>query len=345
MSAGRPSCWTCLVAFLAIIGVVWSPKRAEAQGIGLTSDTARVTHVAIVVRDIEHSAQASADLVGIDVPAIHSTEGDRGVGSARVAQLRLSNIIIELVQPVGDRQSTYRDLLETRGPGVHHIGLDVRIGDAPLSLTEQSNRLERLGGKVVASGDDFAFFDLTPPLGLKVEAMAPERLARLYGGHAAEPGDTVRPDQLAGPACVTHIGLVVHDIEQSRQVYADLIGVDVPPIQRFDAATGPGEYTIFALTNVSIELIQQVGDSPGTYVDFLNTHGVRVHHLGLHLGGADHSLSKPEQVAWFERHGGRVVVDAGRFAYVDLTPQLGLSVEAMSRAGQERVYPHHCPVP
>ena len=58
--------------------------------------------------------------------------------------------------------------------------------------------------------------------------MAPELLARLYGGHAADPGDTVRSDQLAGPACVTHIGLVVRDIEQSRQVYADLIGVDVP---------------------------------------------------------------------------------------------------------------------
>ena len=278
---GRHSCWTGLLAIPLVIGIgiesgsgiASSPERAETQAVAQANGEARVTHIGIVVRDIERSAQAYADLVGIDIPAIHSTEAESGVGQARFTRLRLSNITIELLQPVGGGASTYRDFLETRGQGVHHIGFHLASRNASLSLTEQSSRLERRGGNVVASGNGFEYVDLTPQLGLMVETMAPELLDALYGASATEPARVVGSDQLGHSTCVTHIGLVVRDIEQSRKAYADLIGVDVPPIQQFDAASGPAEYAIFNLNNVSIELIRQIGDGPGTYVDFLDSHG------------------------------------------------------------------------
>ena len=344
---GRPSRWTGLLALPLIvgsgIGIASSSERAEAQAVAQANGEVRVTHIGIVVRNIEHSAQAYADLVGINVPPIHSTEAESEVGQAKFTRLRLSNITIELLQPVGGGASLYRDFLETRGQGVHHIGFHLPSRDGNLSLTEQSSRLERHGGTVVSSGHGFEFVDLTPQLGLMVETMAPEMLDALYGASAAEPARMVDSDRLGRSTCVTHIGLVVRDIEQSREAYADLIGVDVPPIQQFDAASGPAEYAIFNLNNVSIELIRQIGDGPGTYVDFLETHGQRVHHIGLHLRGANQSLSMPEQIAWLEQHGGKTALDAGGFAYIDFGQELGLLVEALTEATNERVYPHPHP--
>jgi hypothetical protein len=134
------------------------------------------------------------------------------------------------------------------------------------------------------------------------------------------------------------VGIVVRDLEQARQTYAELAGLDPPPIQPLEAATGRARYTIFKLRNVGVELLQQAAGAGGTYADFLGTDAQRVHHIGLHLQGRDRSYrTAPEQIAWLEQHGGRMGVDAGRFAYVDVG--LGVLIEALAEETINRVYP------
>ena len=97
-------------------------------------------------------------------------------------------------------------------------------------------------------------------------------------------------------------------------------------------------YTILKLQNVSVELLQQAAEARGTYADFLGTDAQRVHHIGLHLKGKDASYTTvPRQIAWLEKHGGKIGVNAGRFAYVDVG--LGVFVEALAEEAINRVYP------
>ena len=111
-------------------------------------------------------------------------------------------------------------------------------------------------------------------------------------------------------------------------------------MRAFEGASGQGEFTAFNLQNVSIELLQQVGDGTGTYADFLDLHGQRVHHIGLHFRNAGDSLDMPAQVERLERHGGLLAADGGSHAYFDLRPRLGLLVEALSPASSDAIYPH-----
>ena len=90
---------------------------------------------------------------------------------------------------------------------------------------------------------------------------------------------------------------------------------------------------------------QQVDPVAGTYAEFVERHGPRAHHLGLHLRGSAGDLGMPEQIAWLEQHQGAMAVNAGGFAYIDLQPQLGLFIEALPTTTNDNVYPHPHPTP
>ena len=281
------------------------PGRTQAQG------AAEVAHVGIVVRDAAASAAAYAALAGVAAPAVEAAGGDE---PARVARLRLANVAVDLIEPTGPPGGAWRDFLDTRGQGVHHLAL--RTGGAA----------ERI--------------DLSARLGLLVEIVPPAAADRPHGRTAAESAGGDPAADLDRPACITHLGVAVRDIRAARQALLDVVGVEPTPIRVFQAARGLGEFTAFNLRNISIELLQQVGDGAGTYADFLDLHGQRVHHIGLHFRNAGDSLDMPAQAERLERHGGALAADGGSHAYFDLRSRLGLLVEALSPAASDTIYPH-----
>lgn len=299
------------VAALAAAGVlagggggVPGPARTQAQS------APHVAHVGIVVRAAAASAAAYAALAGVAPAAVEAARGDE---PARVARVRLANVAVDLIEPTGPPGGAYRDFLDTRGQGVHHLA--IRTGG---------------GGERI---------DLTARLGLLVEVVPPAAGDRPQGAAAGPAGGGPAAD-LDRPACITHFGIAVRDIRAARQALLDVVGVEPTPIREFQAARGRGEFTAFNLQNVSIELLQQVGDGSGTYADFLDRHGQRVHHIGMHFRNAGDSLDMPAQVERLERHGGLLAADGGSHAYLDLRPRLGLLVEALSPASSDAIYPH-----
>ena len=270
-----------------------------------------MTHVGIVVRDAAASAAAYAALAGVAAPAVEAARGDE---PARVARLRLANVAVDLIEPTGPPGGAYRDFLDTRGQGVHHLA--IRTGG---------------GGERI---------DLTARLGLLVDIVPPAAGDRSHGRATAESVGGNPAADLDRPACITHLGVAVRDIRAARQALLDVVGVEPTPIREFEAARGRGEFTAFNLQNVSIELLQQVGDGTGTYADFLDVHGQRVHHIGLHFRHAGDSLDMPAQAARLERHGGLLAADGGSHAYFDLRQRLGLLVEALAPAASDAIYPH-----
>ena len=294
-----------LAAALLLVPCGWpAPGAAQAQG------APEVARVGIVVRDAAASAAAYAALAGVAAPAVQAARGDE---PARVARLRLANVAVDLIEPTGPPGGAYRDFLDTRGQGVHHLA--IRTGGSR----------ERI--------------DLTARLGLLVDIVPPAAGDRRQGRLAAESagGD---PADLDRAACITHLGVAVRDIRAARQALLDVVGVEPTPIREFEAARGRGEFTAFNLQNVSIELLQQVGDGTGTYADFLDLHGQRVHHIGLHFRDAGDSLDMPAQAERLERHDGVLAADGGSHAYFDLRPRLGLLVETLALAASDAIYPH-----
>ena len=317
-----------LVAGAAIVaGFVARP--AGVQSTGQASGPASMSHVGIAVRDVAAAIDVIASLTGAEKPAIQSPEERAQGGADRTARVRLNNVVLELFQPAANAPSA----IQARGIGVHHLGIE---SGPTASVTDRVNRLVQLGGSVVASDRDHAFVDLASKHGPLLEISSPTLRDRFYPATPAPRLDATSP--FARLPCVTHVGIVVRDIEQARQTYSEFLGMAPPEIGSFEAATGAARMTFFRLRNVAIELLQQAPGVKGAYADFLGANAQRVHHIGLHLRGRNVSYrTVQEQIAWMERHGGKIAVNAGFFVYVDVG--LGVHVEALAEESINSVYP------
>lgn len=170
----RTSARLC-AAVLVIIGLTGS--TCWAQNSAKLGENL-VVHIALVVRDIEKSSRAYADLFGAEVPKASLTDplektnvrfrGKPTEARAKLAFLRLDNITIELIEPVGG-PSTWQEFLEKKGEGVHHIAFRVK------GMEENVAVLEKRGGKLIQGGDftggSYAYLDMTGQLGVIIELL------------------------------------------------------------------------------------------------------------------------------------------------------------------------------
>ncbi len=166
-----------LLVVIAFIAMATSAENSLAQDNGKLGNN-KVMHVALVVRDIEKSSKAYADMFGVGIPKWMLTDkfeqthtqfaGKPTEARAKLAFLRLENIAIELIEPVGG-PSTWQEFLEKKGEGVHHIAFGVRGMDEHVLL------LQKKGGKLIQHGDftggSYAYMDLTQQLGVIIELL------------------------------------------------------------------------------------------------------------------------------------------------------------------------------
>ncbi len=138
----------------------------------------KVTQIGLVVRDIEKTAQAYADLLGVEAPDVIITDvvedahtryrGELTPARAKLAFFHIENITIELIEPVG-APSTWQETLETKGEGIHHIAFQVQDMEENVAL------LEKQGARLIQHGDftggSYAYVDATPKLGVILELL------------------------------------------------------------------------------------------------------------------------------------------------------------------------------
>jgi len=139
----------------------------------------KMMQVGIIVADIEDKAESWASFLGLEEkPAIimaSSSErvpteyrGNQTDASAKLAFIRLENITIELIEPVGDH-STWSEFLETQGEGVHHIAFDVKdMNDRILEFGKNGIPMVQRGGW---STGEYAYMDGSENLGLILELL------------------------------------------------------------------------------------------------------------------------------------------------------------------------------
>jgi methylmalonyl-CoA/ethylmalonyl-CoA epimerase len=143
-------------------------------------DEDAVMQICFVTDNLERSLDWFADLTG-KMPshigkaadpdeAQASYDGKPATVSCRLAMFKFGNIDVEFLEP-GPEKSAWRDLLEQKGPGVHHIAFKTR------NMTNRRTYLTGKGFKELQRAEfdggngRYAYFDTIPQLGIQLELL------------------------------------------------------------------------------------------------------------------------------------------------------------------------------
>ena len=124
-----------------------------------------INHVAVVVENMEKSLAFWRDALGIELHELRDVPAEK----SQVAFLPLAGAEVELVMPTTD-DSGIAKYLAKRGPGMHHICLEVDDIEAMMSQLKSKNvRLINEEPRTAADGKKYAFIHPESTGGVLVE--------------------------------------------------------------------------------------------------------------------------------------------------------------------------------
>jgi methylmalonyl-CoA/ethylmalonyl-CoA epimerase len=125
----------------------------------------RIDHIAVLVDDMEKTLSFWRDALGIELSHIEDVPAEK----SSVAFLPLSGSEVELVKPTTDDSGLAR-YLEKRGPGMHHICLEVDDIQGMLTrLKEAGIQLINETPQTGSGGKKYAFVHPKSANGVMVE--------------------------------------------------------------------------------------------------------------------------------------------------------------------------------
>jgi len=124
-----------------------------------------INHVAMVVGEMETSLTFWHDALGLELRELRDAPAE----SSRIAFLPLAGSEVELVLPTTD-DSGIAKYLAKRGPGMHHICLEVDDLDAMIAqLKDRGIRLINEEARLTSAGVRYAFVHPESAGGVLVE--------------------------------------------------------------------------------------------------------------------------------------------------------------------------------
>ena len=125
----------------------------------------QVNHVAVVVDDMEKALSFWRDALGMELHELRDVPSEK----SQVAFLPLPGAEVELVKPTTD-DSGIAKYLAKRGPGMHHICLEVDDIDGMMKQLRSRNvRLISEEPRTAADGKKYAFIHPDSTAGVLVE--------------------------------------------------------------------------------------------------------------------------------------------------------------------------------
>jgi methylmalonyl-CoA/ethylmalonyl-CoA epimerase len=125
----------------------------------------QINHVAVVVEDMEKALSFWRDALGMDLHELRDVPAEK----SQVAFLPLPGSEVELVQPT-TTDSGIAKYLAKRGPGMHHVCLEVDDIEAMMSqLKARGVRLINEEPRTAADGKKYAFVHPESTSGVLVE--------------------------------------------------------------------------------------------------------------------------------------------------------------------------------
>ena len=124
-----------------------------------------INHIAVVVEDMEKSLSFWRDALGMELHELRDVPAEK----SQVAFLPLAGAEVELVMPTSD-DSGIAKYLAKRGPGMHHVCLEVDDIEGMLKQLKGKNvRLINESPRVGADGKKYAFIHPESTGGVLVE--------------------------------------------------------------------------------------------------------------------------------------------------------------------------------
>lgn len=147
-------------------------------------DEDAIMQICFVTDDVEKSARWFADLTGKPIPEMGYAakpedaqaiyHGQPASVGCRILMFKFGNIDVEFLEP-GPEKSAWRDLLEQKGPGCHHIAFKTR------NLTRRDDYLKSKHHDLLQRGEfdgghgRYAYYDTVKELGVMIELLEFDR--------------------------------------------------------------------------------------------------------------------------------------------------------------------------
>jgi catechol 2,3-dioxygenase-like lactoylglutathione lyase family enzyme len=139
-----------------------------------------VVQVAIVCRDIDATSRHWAALLGVDPPQIRTTRpgdevkavfrGRPSEGRAKLAFIKLGQVTLELIQPVGANTS-WKEYLDANGEGVQHIAFQVTDLDRTVKSLDAAGMPVLHQGRYDDDSGAYVYVDSKKDLGVTLELL------------------------------------------------------------------------------------------------------------------------------------------------------------------------------
>jgi methylmalonyl-CoA/ethylmalonyl-CoA epimerase len=142
-----------------------------------------VTQVAIVCRDVEATSKRWAAVLGVDPPQIRTSKpgqevkvmfrGHASNGQAKLAFIKLGQVQLELIQPVGG-DTSWKQFLDKNGEGVQHIAFQVADVDKSVKAFADSGMPVLHQGRYDDDSGSYTYIDSAKALGVTLELLHPD---------------------------------------------------------------------------------------------------------------------------------------------------------------------------
>jgi methylmalonyl-CoA/ethylmalonyl-CoA epimerase len=168
----------------AALLMAYPATSASAQGKYQDPGLKKVIQVAIVVRDIEASSKRWSELLGMPVPPVTTTRpghevkmiyrGKPSEGQAKLTFFNLGQVVLELIEPVGEGTS-WKEYLDKKGEGVQHLGFQVVDPDKASQALEKSGMPVLHKGRYDSDDGTYIYHDSQDALGVVIELLHSDR--------------------------------------------------------------------------------------------------------------------------------------------------------------------------
>ncbi len=173
---GRMKKMTLLLALLPVMG---SPQQPGYRDPGMKS----VVQVAIVCRDIDATSKRWAAVLGVEPPQIRTTRPGKEVGEifrghpsngqAKLAFIKLGQVTLELIQPVGG-DTSWKEFLDSNGEGVQHIAFQVQDPNQTVKALQAMSMPVLHQGRYDDNSGSYTYVDSRKALGVTLELLHSE---------------------------------------------------------------------------------------------------------------------------------------------------------------------------
>ena len=309
-----------------------SPAKVKCKGIN---------QIAIAVEDLELVAENYWNILGIGPWAIFDWEaplvydrkyhGETVWAREKIALAQVGNVQLELVQPV-DGPSIYRDWIEERGEGLHHMNFLVDDVDEAEEIMAGEGFPSLQSGKFGPREQNGAYNYIdTKPLRVIWE---PVHIGEEIGAEPRMFPDTTQ-ESPAKVRCkgINQIAIVVENLEMVAKNYWNILGIGPWAIFNWEAplvydrkyhgkpAWAREKIAIVQVGDVQLELVQPV-DGPSIYKDWLKERGEGFHHMNFLVDDVDEAAEVLTSEGFPSLQSGKFgpPEQKGSYNYIDIPP-------------------------